>query len=94
MPTAAGSIAGGSRRKRLFRFGWRQIVLAGHHLSPRLAFKFHSGAMGDPAAGLCSPFVSGQSHRHRCLCNLTRGLGQDREDELRLPDLLTGVSYG
>jgi len=94
MPTAAGTIAGGSRRKRLFRFGWLQVVLAGNHLSPRLAFKFHSGAMGDPAAGLCGLLVGWQANRRLRPRDLTRGLGQDREDELRLPDLLTGVSYG
>jgi len=65
------------------------------HLSPRLAFKFHSGAMGNPAAVLCGPFVGGQAHRRLSLRNLKRGkLGQGREDELRLSDLLAGVSYG
>ena len=78
----------------LFRFGRRQIVLAGNYLSTRLAFKFHSGAMSNPAAGLCGPFVGGQAHRRRCLRNLARGkLGQGREDGLRLSDLLAGVSY-
>jgi hypothetical protein len=50
--------------------------------------------MGDPAADLCSPFVGGQSHRRRRFRTLTRRkLGQGREDELRLSDLLAGVSY-
>jgi hypothetical protein len=50
--------------------------------------------MGNPAAGLCGPFVCGQSHRRLSLRDLTRGkLGQRREDELRLSDLLAGVSY-
>ena len=50
--------------------------------------------MGNPAAGLCGPFIGGQAHRRRRLRNLTRGkLGQRREDELRLSDLLAGVSY-
>jgi hypothetical protein len=50
--------------------------------------------MGNPAASLCGSFVGGQSHRRHCLRNLTRGkLGQRREDELRLSDLLARVSY-
>jgi len=50
--------------------------------------------MGNLAAGLCGPFVGGQFHRCRRLRDLARGkLGQDREDELRLSDLLAGVSY-
>ena len=78
----------------LFRFGRRQIVLAGHHLSTGLAFKFEPGAMGNTAPGLCGPFVGGQAHRRRRLRDLTRGkLGQGREDELLLSDLLAGVSY-
>jgi hypothetical protein len=84
-----------SRLETLFRVGPRQIVLAGNHLSPRLAFKFKSGAMGNPAAVLCGPLVGGQAHCRRRLRNLTRGkLGQGREDEDRLSDLLAGVSYG
>jgi hypothetical protein len=62
-PRTAGSTADGLRRKRLFRFGRRQIVVAGHHLSTGLAFQFEPGAMGNPAAGLCGPFVGGQAHR-------------------------------
>ena len=78
----------------LFLFGRRQIVLAGNHLSIRLAFKFQSGALGDLATHLCSLLVGGQVHRRRRLRNLTRGkLGQGREDGLRLSDLLAGVSY-
>ena len=93
-PNAACSPADGVRRQRLFRFGRRQIVLAGNHLSTRLAFKFEPGALGDLAAGLCGPFVGGQAHRRHGLRDLTRGkLGQGREDELRLSDLLVGVSY-
>ena len=66
----------------------------GNHLSTGLAFKFHSGAVGNPAAGLRGLSVGGQAHRRRRLRNLTRGkLGQRREDELRLSDLLAGVSY-
>ena len=50
--------------------------------------------MGNPAAGLCGPFIGGQAHRRRRLRDLTRGkLGQGREDELLLSDLLAGVSY-
>jgi len=50
--------------------------------------------MGNPAAGLWGPFVSGQSHRRLSHRDLTFGkLGQGREDELRLSDLLAGVSY-
>ena len=65
----------------------------GNHLSTGLAFKFHSGAVGNPAAGLRGLSVGGQAHRRR-LRDLTRGkLGQGREDELRLSDLLAGVSY-
>jgi len=79
----------------LFRFGRRQIVLAGHHLSTGLAFQFEPGAMGDPAARFCGHLVGGQAHRRLSLRNLKRGkLGQGREDELRLSDLLAGVSYG
>lgn len=73
MPTTADTIAGGLRRKRPLRFGWLQVVLAGNHLSIDLAFEFHTDAMGNPAAGLCGPFVGGQAHRRRCLRNLARG---------------------
>jgi hypothetical protein len=83
-----------SRLERLFRLGRRQIVFAGDDLAAGLAFQFDSGAMSNPAAGLCGPFVCGQSHRRLSLRDLTRGkLGQGREDELRLSDLLAGVSY-
>ena len=74
--------------------GRRQIVLAGHDLSTGLVFKFEPGAMGDAAAGLCGLFVGWQAHRRLSLRDLTFGkLGQGREDELRLSDLLAGVSY-
>ena len=83
-----------SSLEALLRFGRRQIVLAGNHLSTRLAFEFEPGALGDLAANLCGPFVGGQAHRRRRLRDLTRGkLGQGREDELLLSDLLAGVSY-
>ena len=50
--------------------------------------------MGNPAASFCCLLVGGQSHRRRSLCNLTRGkLGQGREVEHRLSDLLAGVFY-
>jgi hypothetical protein len=50
--------------------------------------------MGNPAASLCGLLVGGQAHRRRCLRDLTRRkLGQGREDELRLSDLLGGVFY-
>jgi len=39
-----------SNPEPLFRFGWRQVVLAGHNLSTCLTLKFHSGTMGNPAA--------------------------------------------
>jgi len=94
-PQAGSPTAGGSRLETLFHFGRRQIVLAGNHLSTGLAFKFEPRAMGNPAAGLWGSFVSGQSHRRLSLRDLTFGkLGQGREDELRLSDLLAGVSYG
>ena len=93
-PQAGSTTVGGSRLETLFRFGRGQIVLAGNHLSTGFAFKFEPGAMGNPAAGLSGPFVSGQSHRRLSLRDLTRGkLGQGREVELRLSDLLAGVSY-
>jgi len=38
----------------LFRFGWRQVVLAGHYLTPSLAFQLEPGALSDPAAGRSS----------------------------------------
>jgi len=93
-PQAGSPTAGGSRLETLFHFGRRQIVLAGDHLSTGLAFKFEPGAMGNPAASLCGLLVGGQAHRRRCLRDLTSGkLGQGREDELRLSDLLGGVFY-
>ena len=50
--------------------------------------------MGNPAAGLCGPFVGGQANRRLSLRDLARvKLGQGREDELRLSDLLGGVFY-
>jgi hypothetical protein len=53
-----------------------------NQLSTGLAFKFEPGTMGDPAAGLCRPFVGGQAHRRRSLVDLTRReLGQGREAE-------------
>src|ERR1035441_4804286 len=77
--------AGGSSLEALFRFGRRQIVLAGNHPSTGLAFKFEPGAMGNSAAGLCGPFVGGQAHRRLSLRDLARGkLGQGREDEFGL----------
>jgi len=83
-----------SSLESLFRFGRRQIVLAGHHLSTGLAFKFEPGAMSNPAARLCDLLVGGQAHCRFSLRDLTGGqLGQGREDELRLSDLLAGVSY-
>ena len=51
-------------------------------------------AMSNPAASLCGPLVGGQADRRHRLRDLTRGkFGQGREDELRLSDLLAGVSY-
>jgi hypothetical protein len=50
--------------------------------------------MGNPAAVLGGLLVGGQAHDRLSLRDLTRGkLGQGREDELRLSDLLAGVSY-
>jgi hypothetical protein len=50
--------------------------------------------MGNPTAGVCGPLVGRQAHRRLSFRDLTRGrLGQGREDELRLSDLLAGVSY-
>jgi len=50
--------------------------------------------MGNPAAGLCGPFIGGQAHRRHRLRDLARRkLGQGREDGLRISDLLAGVSY-
>jgi hypothetical protein len=50
--------------------------------------------MGDAAASLCGLFVGWQARCRLCLRDLSRGkLGQGREDELRLSDLLAGVSY-
>jgi hypothetical protein len=50
--------------------------------------------LGDLAARLCGLLDGGQAHRRRCLRDLTSGkLGQGREDELRLSDLLGGVFY-
>jgi len=83
-----------SSLEALFRFGRRQIVLAGHNLSTGLAFEFEPGTLGDLAARLCGLLDGGQAHRRRCLRDLTSGkLGQGREDELRLSDLLGGVFY-
>jgi len=48
--------------------------------------------MGNPTAGLCGPFVGGQSHRRLSLRDLTRGkLGQGREDELGLAHVIAEI---
>ena len=48
--------------------------------------------MGDPAAGLCGPFVGGQSHRRLSLRDLARGkLGQGREDEFGLAHVVAKI---
>jgi len=78
----------------LFRFRRRQIVLAVTAFRPVLFFKFEPGAMSNPAASLFGSLVDGQAHCRLSLRDLTRGkLGQGREVELRLSDLLAGVSY-
>jgi hypothetical protein len=64
-PKAGSPTVGGSRLETLFRFGGRQIVLAGHHLSTGLAFKFEPGPMGKPAAGLWALLLAGVSDRLR-----------------------------
>jgi len=91
-PLAGSPTASGSRLETLFRFGRRQVVLAGNHLSTGLAFQFDSGAMGNPAAGLCGPFIGGQPQRRRRLRNLTRGkLGQGREDKFGLAHVIAKI---
>ena len=70
------------------------MVLAGNHLATGFAFKFEPGAMGNAAAGLRGLHVGGQAFCRLCLRDQTGGkLGQGREDELRLSDVLAGVSY-